>query len=104
MVRLVGIFTGHRPSTCPRGVLRARAAPAIPGSGERRDHARTDLAKSLTLVDLLREGLRPGPPEEAKARRLFALRALMAPAVAVEWANHLADVHARVGAPPPPGP
>ena len=60
------------------------------------------MGKSLTFVDLLRGGFRAAAPGEAKARRLFALRAFMAPAVAVEWANHLAQTHASVGAPSPP--
>lgn len=60
------------------------------------------MAKPVTLLDVLRDGFRPGPPDEAKARRLFALRALLAPKVAVAWARHIAHVHESVGAPPPP--
>lgn len=60
------------------------------------------MAKAVTLLDVLRDGFLPGPPDEIKARRVFALRALMAPKVAVAWANHIVNLHDSVGAPPPP--
>jgi uncharacterized protein len=46
----------------------------------------------------------PPTPEnyEAKGRRTFLLRSLVAPISAIRWSRHLAALHARVGAGAPP--